>query len=171
MVLLSVSFLNLNFAQNGKAKTFKIWVEMADSEWKIMGRLLEVKDSSIVVQYWNKEKVKEIDAQDIEKLKFRRKGSIGKGAALGGGAGILTGFLIGMSNGDDPEGTWFGMTAEEKGAWSGFGLGLVGAAAGTVVGSLKKKFVIASSQEQFDSVREDIRRFVSAPTRKKDTQN
>jgi len=32
MVLLSVSFLNLNFGQNVKTKTFKIWVDMANSD-------------------------------------------------------------------------------------------------------------------------------------------
>ena len=158
---MSASFLNLSFGQqNKKSKVFKVWVELLDSDVNYVGILLELKDSSVVVQNWNEEKVMEIPVQRIYRLKFRRTGAIGKGAAIGGIAGLVTGYLIGYSNGDDPEDYFFAMSAESKGAYSAFGIGMVGAAAGTVVGALKKKFSVRGSQQQYETVRTDLRKYL-----------
>lgn len=166
MVLLSASFLHLNFGQQRKSKTFKVWVDLADTERKIMGRILELRDSSILVQHWKEEKVEEIAVSQIEKLKFRRKGAVGKGAGIGAGIGILTGFVLGQAEGDDtpnPQ-AWFdfSMTADEKSAVYAPGLGVLGAATGAVVGALKKKYTVDSDQSRYESLKLELSKYLAA---------
>lgn len=71
----------------------------------------------------------------------RRLRGAAEGLGLGAGAGVLLGIVLGFASGDDPpcDECWFNMTAGEKAAFAGTGLGLVGGviglAAGTIVGS------------------------------------
>ena len=161
---MSVSFLNLSFGQQKKkVSTYKVWVEMRESDLRYTGILLGLKDSSVVLQFWNEENALEIPVKRIDRIKIRRKGAIGKGAAIGGVAGLVTGFLIGYSQGDDPE-SFFAMSAESKGAYSALGIGMVGAAAGTIFGALKKKFSIRGSQEQYETVRPDLQKYLQVRT-------
>ena len=166
MVLLSASFLNLNFGQQSKSKTFKVWVEIADVERKVMGQLLELRDSSVLIQHWKEEKVEEIAVSQIEKLKFRRKGAVGKGAGIGAGIGLLSGLLLGQAEGDDepnPQ-AWidFSMSADEKSAVYAPGLGALGAATGAVIGALKKKYTVNSDQTRYESIKSELSKYLAA---------
>lgn len=151
-------------AQHKKSRTYKIWVELSQKGQKHKGQLLQLKDSSIVIQYWQEEKVLEIPVSEIDKLKFRKKGAIGIGAGIGAGAGILAGIISGVASGDDePSETWFDFssTAEEKATGGAITLGILGAATGSVIGSIKKKFSINGTQEIYTKMKPDLNKFLS----------
>ena len=63
-------------------------------------------------------------------------GSVLRGAAYGGLAGILLGGVSGYAQGDDPEG-WFSFTAEENAALGAFVGGTTGLVAGAVTGLIR----------------------------------
>lgn len=151
-------------AQTNKGRTYKIWVELSQSNLKHKGQLIQVKDSSIVIRYWQEETTVEISVKEIHKLKFRKKGAIGMGAGIGAGAGILAGVIAGMASGDDPPPeTWFefSSTAEEKATGGAITLGILGAATGSVIGSIKKKFTINGSQENYVRIKPDLGKYLS----------
>ena len=117
------------------------------------------------MQYWEEAKVEEIPVSQIEKIKFRRKGGVGKGAAIGGGIGIVVGLISGYADGDDtPEpDVWFDFsaTAEEKAAGSAIVLGTIGAISGSIVGSLKKKFIIRGEQDNYEAVKNELIKYLA----------
>lgn len=157
----SLYFVN---AQNKKGRTYKIWVELRETDQKYKGQLLKLKDSAIVIRYWQEEETLEIPIKKIKKLKFRRKGAIGMGAGIGAGTGIVVGIISGAIAGDDPPSeSWFDIssTAEEKSAGGAVTLGVLGAAAGSVIGSIKKKFTINGTQKNYMKIRPDLNKFLS----------
>ncbi len=161
--LVFITGLQFTIAQNKKARTYKIWVELSQKNLQYKGHLIQLKDSSIVIQYWQEEKTLEIPVKGIHKLKFRKKGAIGMGAGIGAGAGILTGVISGMAAGDDPPPeTWFefSSTAEEKAAGGAITLGILGAATGSVIGSLKKKFTIDGIQANYIRIKPDLNKYL-----------
>lgn len=163
---MSASFINLSSGQT-KTKIYKVWVQLADSDRKVMGRLMELKDTSIVVLNWKEEKIEDFGVSQIEKLKFRRKGSVGRGAAIGGAAGIVAGFIVGQAEGDDDPSDYFldwSMTAEEKGVMYAPGFATAGALIGGIVGALKKKFIIDSSQVKYDLIKPELTKFLAVRT-------
>lgn len=162
--LVFITSLNFVNAQNKKGRTYKIWVELNENDQKYKGQLLQLKDSSIVIRYWQEEETLEISIKEIKKLKFRKKGAIGMGAGIGAGTGIVVGIISGAIAGDDPPSeTWFDFssTAEEKSAGGAITLGVLGAATGSVIGSLKKKFTINGTQENYMRIRPDLNKFLS----------
>jgi hypothetical protein len=159
-MVLVLFWVGLIDCQNNRKKTFKVWVEFRENQNKVMGRLRALNDSSIVVQPWKGEQLEEIRVSEIEKLKFRRKGSVGKGAAIGGGIGVATGLIMGTAAGDDtpdPD-AWidFSSTAEEKATGGAMLLGPLGAIVGSVVGSLKKRFLINGQQVKYEVAKPEL---------------
>lgn len=137
---------------------------LSQSNLKHKGQLIQVKDGSIVIRNWQEETTVEISVKEIHKLKFRKKGAIGMGAGIGAGAGIITGFMSGIISGDDPPAeTWFELsyTAEEKATGAAITLGILGAATGSVIGSIKKKFTIGGSQENYTRIKPDLGKYLS----------
>ena len=114
-----------------------ILLEANDESLRIIGK----KDSEIIV-----------NIKDIHKIKIRRKGKVGSGAAIGAAIGITTGVVIGLVSGDDPDKTidnWFfgtytveGTTGGEKAVGWAFILGTTGTVVGAVVSSKKETFLI-----------------------------
>ena len=154
--------LNPGYGQKKKRGTYKLWVERMDRE-PVEGRLLELKDSVILVGWWgDTETVEEIPVREVKRMKFRRKGAIGKGAAIGAGAGLLLGAISGFADGDDEPG-WFSMTAEEKSVGSAILLTPVGAAVGAVVGSARKKFVIEGKQDNYEKLKTEMAAYLPNP--------
>jgi len=158
--------LNVLFAQepNKKNKAYKVWVSKLDNSKVVKGTLLEANDESLIII--GKKKT-EIMVKDIHKIKIRRKGKVGKGAAIGAGVGVATGLVIGFASGDDPDktvdGGWLfgtytveGTSAGEKAAYWAVGLGIAGTVVGAVVGSKKETFLIngdsGNYQMHFDEI-------------------
>ena len=94
-----------------------------------------------------------IHPKEIAKIKVRRKGKIGRGAALGAGIGVVTGVILGFIQGDDPgcEGCWFEwkLTAEEYALGYSMLLAPTGALTGAVIGSKSRKFEIRGNVEAY----------------------
>lgn len=96
-----------------------------------------------------------ISYADIQSIRLKRKGGAGRGALIGCGIGFASGFIVGLAHGDDPKGSWFSMSASEK----GIALGLLGAAGGTMIGLV----VGALSSNRFD-IRSQKANFMSLQT-------
>lgn len=118
-----------------------------------------------------------IPAENIQSFSIQRKKSVLKGTLLGFGIGAVTGVVIGLASGDDPIAAYpdpaddflglgtlsvgiqnmFAMTAGQKAAAYGTGLGVTGAIVGTVVGALvKKKFIINGKKEKFHDLQAEL---------------
>jgi len=170
-VIILLCSLNFLFAQepNKKFKEYKVWASKIDKSKVIKGILLEANDESlIIIGKKNSEIIANV--KDIYKIKIRRKGKGGKGAAIGAATGVATGLVIGFSSGDDPDKTvdvFFpylgsytyiveGTTAGEKAASWAVGLGIAGTVVGAVVGSKKEIFMIngdtSKYQMHFDEI-------------------
>lgn len=164
LVMLVFATGNYGYCQKEYTRSYKVWVKLKQKNSKIMGRLVELRDTTIVVQNWNDSISQEIPIGKIDKLKFRRKGAIGMGAGIGTGAGILIGLVSGYADGDDtpnPD-AWFdfSLTAEEKATGGAIGLGILGGAVGSVIGSLKKNFVIDGILQNYTDIRPDLNKYV-----------
>ena len=124
---------------------------------KVDGFLKNMNDSLI---YYSSQKSKlgsavslsdpTIPYSEIQTIRIKRQGAARSGALIGGGIGFGLGLVIGIADGDDPKGSWFAMTAGEKGLALGLTAGCAGAIIGVVVGALSgKKFNIQSQRSNF----------------------
>ncbi len=139
-----------------KKRSYKTWITLTPDQLKLKGFLYEKNDSSIIV--WDGFKdFKEIDSAqityaelmnrplefsfiplaNIEKMKARRKGRIGRGVFIGALTGFAIGGLIGLIDGDDPPDTFMAYTAGDKAIVLGLPLAVVGAGVGGLLGSIK----------------------------------
>jgi hypothetical protein len=90
--------------------------------------------------------LKLITYNEIDHIKIKRKGAVGRGALTGGLIGLGTGLIIGLVEGDDEPDTWFSYTAGEKAVMYGAALGIAGGLIGAVIGAIAtKKFIIKGS--------------------------
>ena len=145
-------------AQERKKGTYRLWVELLNSKEVVKGELLELKDSVISVRIWESEEVKHVGVTQIKRMKFRRKGAVGKGVGIGAGSGLVLGVIIGQSSGDDDPG-FFSLTAEEKSFVNSVGLVPLGAAVGGVIGSSRKKFLINGLKSNYDELKPEMSRY------------
>ncbi len=162
LIALVVMILNMNFIYTQekvqKVKNYKTWITLND-ESEIHGILYQLKDSSIVVTNIKTEESQEIDVKDIQKIKIRRKNSIGRGALIGGASRLVVGGLIGLADGDD-SGEWFAMSAEEKAISSGILFMPLGAGTGILIGTIKKKFDINGNISNYNKNIQQLRKYV-----------
>jgi len=162
LTALLVIFLSTNFVYTQekikKVKVYKTWVSLMN-ESKIIGVLYKLNDSSIFVTDIKTNVSKEIYIKDIQKIKIRRKNSIGRGALIGGATGLVAGGLLGLAEGDD-SGGWFAMSAEEKAVGYGVFFSGVGAGVGVLAGTIKKKFNINGSIDNYNKDKEELKEYV-----------
>ena len=173
-VIILLCSLNFLFAQepNKKFKDYKVWASKIDNSKVIKGILLEANDASlIIIGKKNSEII--VNVKDIHKIKIRRKGKVGKGAAIGAATGVATGLIIGFASGDDPDKTvdgFFpylgsytyiveGTTAGEKAASWAVGLGIAGTVVGALVGSKKEVFLINGDISKYQMYFDEIRSY------------
>jgi len=142
---------------------------------KINGLLSAVNDSQLVLNKYTGALT--VPAENLKSFTLKRKHSILKGALIGFGVGAAAGIIIGLASGNDPVmaypnpgedplglGTMavalnnsFAMTAGEKAALGGLGLGTTGAIIGTIIGAVaRKKFVIGGKKEKFHDLQADV---------------
>jgi hypothetical protein len=165
--------------KNRKSANYKIWVTSMDNSKKYRGYLREVEDSTIVVSnYLNKKKSNyltlNIDIRGVEKIKFRKKGKVGKSILWGAFTGAALGAIIGLASGDDVPGRdcplprsgptipFDGLferpcySAGEKAVIGGVGGGAWGILIGGIVGSVKIKIPINGNQKTFKNRKGDL---------------
>ena len=135
-----------------KNKVHKVWVSKIDNSKIIKGLLYDVNDESLKIIDKHSTEIS-INATDIEIIKIRRKGKIGNGVLIGALSGFVTGGLIGLVSGDEPDETvdygWpfgevthEGEKAGEKALLYGIPLAFVGSGVGAIVASKKNQILI-----------------------------
>lgn len=134
-------------------------VSIKTNQESVRGFLHEVYEDSLTIILSQKTKnVYMIEGKEIEKIKIRRKGRVGRstwqGALIGAGAG----FLLGYAAGDDEPG-WFSYTKEEKAAQSAFAVGAVGALTGALIGTGSKKIVINYDLKAYRQSLTELRKY------------
>jgi len=143
-----------------KIENYKTWVYLHKETLKIRCVLYKVKDSSILVTNIENGESQEIYIRDIQKIKIRKKNSIGKGALIGSVSGLVLGGAIGLIEGDDPPDQWImSYTAEEKAVGYGVLLTPIGAGVGVLIGSIKKSFDINGKLENYKLNKQQLRKY------------
>ena len=77
---------------------------------------------------------------------------------IGGGVGFSWCFRGGISSGDD-EGWFISFSKEDKAAIFGTGLGVLGSALGTLIGTERRKFRINGNIENYENELKAIQRY------------
>lgn len=159
LVLSSFFFHLYSQKSNQRSKTYKVWVELKN-EQVYKGYLLELADS--VISIVEKDGIDSMNFRvlDINQLKFRRKGRVGKSIGLGAGAGLLIGAISGYSSGDDEPNIIFSMSAEEKSIVGGTLAVPFGAGIGAIIGVIKKKYLIEGDLDKYAKYRTEMNKFI-----------
>jgi hypothetical protein len=138
-----------------KTKAHRIWITTIDDS-KIKGILFSV-DSELIKVVRNSYK-KDSDlipfkAEQILKLKIRRKGKVWKGAGIGALSGFVAGGLWGIVEGDDDPNQIYLIygpyTKEEKALGRGMSLAIIGSGVGSVIATKRSKFIINGDLEKY----------------------
>jgi len=138
-----------------KAKVYKTWIKLNNSPQIVKGVLYEVGDSSIfVVESQLNPEAREYSFSHINLLKVRRDRSIIRGAiagsAIGGGAGVVTGLALA-----DKAGLFTGAIS----ASLGLAFGVFGGGIGILAGSIKDRFPIDRSFDNFNKYRRPLQNY------------
>ena len=150
----------------GKAARYHTWITL--SSGTIKGVLYEVKAGSVVMQVpatvtdsSGNYSLLEISADEIRKIKRRRRSGPGIGAAAGFATGVLVGVIAGFAEGDT-EGGSIGLIAlpevkaEEKALTYGISLGITGCIAGSLLGLIRKSWIIDGDSLNFEACRQEL---------------
>jgi hypothetical protein len=157
--------------QGGRTITYEIKLKLRNNQKK-EGYLKDITDSTVVYStakstigapYLATDKY--VGYSDIELVRIRRKGSVGRGALIGLGAGAATGALAGFASGDDPPSTGFfslQFTAGEKAGALAILFGLPGAALGAILGTTSLKFPVNGTKEGLIKMRQAMQEKLKA---------
>lgn len=137
---------------NKKIKVYKTWIKLNNNPQIVKGVIYEVGDSSIfVAESLLYPGTTEYSFSNIDILKVRRDKSIYRGAiagsAIGGGVGIATGVALAGE-----AGVFTGVIS----IYSGFAFALFGGGIGILAGTIKDRFPINSSFENFEKYRSPL---------------
>jgi hypothetical protein len=146
-----------------KINIYRTWVSLNSEPFNIKGVLYEIKDSSIlvsssvVIRDYSTDRFGMINLHinDIETIKTRKNGNIGKGVLIGAITGFAVGGFIGLLSGNDPpcpSGSWFCLrySAGEKALMAGIPLAVCGAGIGALIGSIKVTIPINGSINNYN---------------------
>ena len=141
--LLTLLFiLPTTYAQ--KVKTFKAWVTLLDKT-NIRGTLYAANQDQFVILGEDLAQL-EFVPENIQAIKVRRRGKVGKGAWIGALSGAVVGGVAGLTGGD----VGF-MAAEAIGAGYALLGATIGALAGVAIGSAKEEFIINGDRNIYKS--------------------
>ncbi len=150
-------------------ETYKTWISIINNPIKVKGILFEIRDSSIIVNrnlnilieddiylpvQENLSDFTDIPITDIDVIKVRREGKIGKSMLIGTISGFVVGGLIGLIAGDD----WY-MNAEGKAIIVGLPFAVAGAGIGSLVGSAKITIPINGSIMKYNRNKNKLKRY------------
>jgi len=136
IILILTSFCLLgNLSAQDRKKGADIIVKKKDGK-TIRGELLAVKNDEIILMDSLNQTGIKLKSEGIQKITIVKKGGFFKGLGLGLAIGGGSGAVLGLASGNDEPG-FFSMTAGEKMAVGGLGLGVLGALAGGILGVIK----------------------------------
>ena len=171
LVMVSTLFIQISRGQdslNFKHGIYKVIVGTSSDNQISVGYLSSISDTSVYLSPAavsfkgyadNNAGPKAYRYNDISEVRLRRTGSTARGILIGAVAGAITGAIVGFTSGDDynkNRNCWciFCLSAGEKAALAGFGLGLTGSLIGGIVGAVAHKtFIINSKKEKFDELK------------------
>lgn len=155
------------YAQNSnrERRVYKVWIALNNQE-DLKGYLTALNETSVVIVEGVGMEPKEIEISSIERLKFRSKGKIGRGIAIGAGAGLALGVIGGYSSGDDEPG-FLAFSAEEKAIGAGMTMLSMGAGVGAIIGALKTNFKLDGKLENYNRYRKEMNKYVLVRDHKK----
>jgi hypothetical protein len=141
-------------ASGQRVKTYKVWVTLMDRT-KIKGTLYAVNEDALELLREDLKIIK-LDPKNIEVIKFRRSGSVGRGAWIGAASGFVAGALVGLATNDRDE-----FLGDPQYSMLGGGIvGLpIGLALGTGIGSAKKKIIVNGNEDAYRSHLSLLREF------------
>ena len=135
-LFLGLIFFSLVFPGNLQAKKEKpgalVLVTKTDGS-RIEGELLMVKETSILLAIHSGVTGEEINVNDIEKVKIKKRSKFLSGLGIGLISGAIIGGLMGYAEGDDTSG-WLQWSASTKATLGAIGLGFLGGIGGGVTG-------------------------------------
>lgn len=145
LVLLSILLITPIFANSQrkvkKNKVYKVWVKKTDKS-KVKGYLYSANDELLkVTKKISTPDLIVVNASDIDRIKVRRKGKVGKSALIGGGIGAGVGVTLGLISAWGDEAEWA--------AGVGLFFGTIGATSGVIVGIFPKTIRIKGSLETY----------------------
>ncbi|MGB5317416.1 hypothetical protein [Eudoraea sp.] len=147
-----------------KVKLHKVWISLTDSS-KVKGVLYSADKNAIKIAKnysMDVSNLTSINYQNLDILKIRRKGKVGKGAWIGALSGVGAGIIIGLIDGDDELG-WFSFTKEEKALASGIYLGAVGTGIGALIATKKEKIAINGDNQKYEKMLKTIQSYSFTP--------
>lgn len=165
IVFLVISFSNArSFAQESKAeikaKEYITWVY--SGKVKTKGFLLDTQDSYLTISDLtlgkNNQTIR-FEGADLDMLKFRRKGNVGRGLIYGGIGGALVGIVIGLASGDDNPNEFISFTAEDKALFLGAFFAIPGTILGGIIGSKKIKIPLKNKAQNLARQRALIEKY------------
>ena len=147
-------------AQNtsNKIKPHKIWITQLDGS-KVSGILYAADEGFVKIAQNNSLDVSNltsINSEQIDFVKIRRKGKIGRGAWIGGVSGASFGVILGLATVDDG---WEGLVATGEGIF----FGAIGTGIGAGIGAIKKKIQINGNIEVYKSHLLEIQSYSLVP--------
>lgn len=138
----------------GNIYNYNAWVKSTDHPRKIKGQLLGIDDNDqFVFQQKRSNEILHLEMSNIEKVKFRKEGSVWKGILTGSLTGLATGAIMGYAMGDDRCCSdyfvcFFVFTKEEKALMNGLAMSIPGAIIGGLLGSVKVKRSLGMNRKQ-----------------------
>jgi hypothetical protein len=147
-------------ASSRKIKYYHAWIYQGKENPAIKGFLHELKDSSVVILISIQNNINKFDtsfllefqANKIQMIKTRKKGSLGTGIIAGGLSGFALGGLIGLLINETPENDYKAKDNMEyrASAYSmGLFMGLLGIGIGTITGTTKMRYKINNNWNDY----------------------
>ena len=159
----------VGFSQHRRVpKRIKLKLELVDTLDRVhFGYLAALPDSGIMMlpseavfdQKLTSSSLNTIPYQNIQEVILRRKGSVGKGIAIGSISGFFVGAVIGAAMYQSKPGTVYGFDVGVEG--EAIGIGFLGAVGGAVVGGIigsaaKKTFIIGGNRDKFHRMKKNV---------------
>lgn len=153
VIFLCSSYVTIGQNTKNNIKVHKVWIFMVNSSKIIKGNLYAVEENAIKIidnESFDISNLQSISPSQIEKIKIRRKGKVGKGIWIGGLTGLGIGIVSGLLSEDESD-KLLGFSPEEKAVINGILLAPVGAGVGTLIASKKEVITINGDVESYKS--------------------
>lgn len=144
---------HLTIAQNTKEaiKVHKVWISFVNGSNIINGNLYAADENAVKIidnKSFDLSNLQIISPSQIEKIKIRRKGKVGKGVWIGSLSGLGVGIFSGLVSSDDSD-EWFGFSPGEKALINSILTTPLGAAVGALIGLKKEVITINGDAESY----------------------
>lgn len=147
VIVLLCSVTSFSQQTKKKIRPHRVWVSVIEDQDVIKGYLFAIDDTSIKIinkKSLDTSDLKTVEAKNIDIIKIRRKGKIGRGIGIGAASGIVLGVIVGLVDSQD---SW--ISTETSVAMASAPLTLIGAGLGAGFGAIKKKIEVKGNIEVF----------------------